>query len=102
MQDALRPFDYELPEACIAKHPPARREDARLLHVSESGTIADRGVTDLVSLLPEGSGVWVNETKVLHAFRRRFTSSAPPSLPPVRRPAVGEGERGCAELAARR
>ncbi len=67
MQDALRPFDYELPEACIAKHPPARREDARLLHVSESGTIADRGVTDLVSLLPEGSGVWVNETKVLHA-----------------------------------
>ena len=67
MQDALQPFDYELPEACIAKHPPARREDARLLHVAPSGALADRGVADLISLLPPGSGVWVNETKVLHA-----------------------------------
>ena len=54
MQDALQSFDYELPEACIAKHPPARREDARLLHVAPSGALADRGVTDLISLLPPG------------------------------------------------
>lgn len=60
-------FNYDLPETNIAKHPPARREDARLLHVSREGPLADLGITDLPSLLPAGSGLWVNETKVLHA-----------------------------------
>jgi len=78
MEDFLRPFDYELPEACIAKHPPALREDARLLHVNASGGVEDRGIVDLVSLLPAGGGVWVNETKVLHArmMARKSTGGA--------------------------
>ena len=60
-------FDYALPDSSIAKHPPANREDARLLHMADSGAIADRQIVDLTRLLPEGSALWVNETKVLHA-----------------------------------
>ena len=60
-------FDYPLPESSIAKHPPLRREDARLLHVKSGGEWTDRNITDLPSLLPSESAIWVNETKVLHA-----------------------------------
>lgn len=60
-------FNYDLPESHIAKHPPARREDARLLHVDAGGHWTDRGITDLPELLPGASALWVNETKVLHA-----------------------------------
>ena len=60
-------FDYPLPESSIAKHPPLHREDARLLHVGNSGEWTDRNITDLPSLLPSESAIWVNETKVLHA-----------------------------------
>ena len=67
MQEPRPSFDYELPEDRIAKHPPKRREDARLLHMDAQGRVNDRHIGDLVSLLPAGSGVWVNETKVLHA-----------------------------------
>mgnify|MGYP005691240833 CR=1 FL=1 len=67
MQERNHPFDYELPEGCIAKYPAARREDARLLHVTSSDGGHDRSVADLVALLPAGGGIWVNETKVLHA-----------------------------------
>ena len=67
MQDPRPSFDYELPEDRIAKHPPARKEDARLLHMDAQGQVVDRHIGDLASLLPAGSGVWVNETKVLHA-----------------------------------
>ena len=44
-------FDYVLPEALIAKHPPARREEARLLHVGQGG-VTDRSIVDLPDLLP--------------------------------------------------
>jgi S-adenosylmethionine:tRNA ribosyltransferase-isomerase len=60
-------FNYHLPESSIAKHPPARREDARLLHIDQDAAMADKGMDDLPALLPAGSGLWVNETKVLHA-----------------------------------
>ncbi|MCH1581974.1 MAG: S-adenosylmethionine:tRNA ribosyltransferase-isomerase [Flavobacteriales bacterium] len=60
-------FDYTLPESHIAKHPPARREDARLLHVDSSGKWEDRGIADLPHVIPPDSQLWVNETRVLHA-----------------------------------
>ncbi len=66
MKDPLD-FHYDLPDGLIAKRPADRREDARLLHVDAKGDIHDRQVTDLPGLLPAGSGLWVNETKVLHA-----------------------------------
>ncbi len=66
MKDKLD-FHYDLPDALIAKRPADRREDARLLHVDAAGVVHDRMVTDLPDLLPDRSGLWVNETKVLHA-----------------------------------
>jgi len=60
-------FHYDLPDELIAKRPADKREDARLLHVDATGHIHDRMVTDLPGLLPAESGLWVNETKVLHA-----------------------------------
>lgn len=66
MKDTLD-FHYDLPDHLIAKRPADKREDARLLHVDAQGGIHDRKVTDLPGLLPSGSGLWVNETKVLHA-----------------------------------
>lgn len=60
-------FDYHLPEASIAKHPPLQREDARLLHVDAGGRVQDRVLQDLPGLLPDHSALWVNETKVLQA-----------------------------------
>ena len=60
-------FDYLLPEDRIAKRPAENRSGARLLHVLSSGEIVDRQVQDLPQLLPAESGLWVNETKVLHA-----------------------------------
>lgn len=59
-------FNYDLPESLIARHPAARREDARLLHVSGTG-IVDRVMADLPDVLPDGGSLWVNETRVLHA-----------------------------------
>ena len=66
MEDPLI-FHYDLPEDRIAKRPADRREDARLLHVDPQGEVHDRRVTDLPGLLDPSSGLWVNETKVLHA-----------------------------------
>ena len=60
-------FDYELPENRIAKHPPARREDARLLHLNRQGLWEDRDIVHLPSLIPADGQLWVNETRVLHA-----------------------------------
>ncbi|MDA9863758.1 S-adenosylmethionine:tRNA ribosyltransferase-isomerase [Flavobacteriales bacterium] len=60
-------FDYELPENRIAKHPPARREDAQLLHMNREGVWQDRCILDLPALIPSGGQIWVNETRVLHA-----------------------------------
>lgn len=60
-------FNYKLPDALIAKHPPIRREEARLLHVGRDGAWHDRAVTDLPALLPDLGTLWVNETRVLHA-----------------------------------
>ena len=60
-------FDYELPENRIAKHPPARREDARLLHLNARGEWEDRAIVGLPDLVPAGGQIWVNETRVLHA-----------------------------------
>lgn len=60
-------FHYDLPEERIAKRPASRREDARLLHVDAQGAISDRQISTLPDGLPPGGGLWVNETKVLHA-----------------------------------
>lgn len=61
----LEDLDYDLPDALIAQHPPARREDARLLVVErDGGRLHDCGIADLPRWLRAGDVLALNETRV--------------------------------------
>lgn len=68
-------FDFELPEDRIALRPAVPREAARLLHLPADGSVSDRRVDDLPSLLRKGDVLVFNDTKVIPArldgLRRR-------------------------------
>lgn len=66
MRYTLRDFDYDLPQALIAQHPPEQRSASRLLRVSGS-TCTDRRISDLPDLLQPGDVLVFNDTKVLKA-----------------------------------
>jgi S-adenosylmethionine:tRNA ribosyltransferase-isomerase len=59
-------FDYALPEALIARWPSPRRDDARLL-VVESEQVGHRYIVDWPELVPAGSLVVINDTRVIRA-----------------------------------
>lgn len=59
-------FDYELPQDRIAMHPADRRDGAKLLHYHQ-GAMTDRVFGDVTSILPEGSQLILNNTRVIHA-----------------------------------
>jgi S-adenosylmethionine:tRNA ribosyltransferase-isomerase len=59
-------FDYELPEAHIARWPSPERGDARLLVVAEHG-VEHRRVAEFPDLVPEASLVVLNDTRVIPA-----------------------------------
>lgn len=59
-------LDYQLPQDLIASHPTSDREAARLL-VVHPDNLDHRSIRDLPDLLPEGSLVVVNDTRVLRA-----------------------------------
>ncbi len=64
----LADLDYVLPEARVAQHPPAQRDDARLLTVDRArDAIADRRFPELVDFLQSGDVLVLNDTKVLPA-----------------------------------
>jgi S-adenosylmethionine:tRNA ribosyltransferase-isomerase len=56
-------LDYALPDEAIAQRPTDDRDGARLLVVEEHGT-AHRRIADWVSLVPSGSLVVLNDTRV--------------------------------------
>ena len=58
-------FDYELPEALIARFPAPQRRDSRLLDVADS--LVDRNFTDLPDLLKAGDLLVFNDTRVIPA-----------------------------------
>ena len=60
-------YDFELPEALIAREPPADRDGARLLRVGVTGPAQHHQVRELPQLLPEGALLVVNDTRVLPA-----------------------------------
>ncbi len=62
----MNSYDYPLPEERIAKYPLENRSDSKLLHYC-GGAIAERRFTDLADLLPEGSLLLFNNTKVIRA-----------------------------------
>lgn len=59
-------LDYQLPPELIASHPTSDREAARLL-VVHPDNLDHLTIRDLPDLLPEGSLVVVNDTRVLRA-----------------------------------
>ena len=68
-------FAYDLPDERIAKYPLAERDASKLL-VYDHGTISHRQFRDLPELLPEGSLLVMNNTRVIQArlhFRKTAT-----------------------------
>ncbi len=59
-------FDYDLPEDRIARHPAERRDGARLL-VVHPDSLEHRKVVEFAELVPEGSLLVVNDTRVRRA-----------------------------------
>ncbi|MCO6438307.1 MAG: tRNA preQ1(34) S-adenosylmethionine ribosyltransferase-isomerase QueA [Phycisphaerae bacterium] len=76
-------LDYVLPDELIAQHPPARREDARLLVVNRNtGDLLDRSILDLPALLSPGDLLVLNDSRVLPArfLTKRQTGGRLPGL----------------------
>lgn len=66
----LRDFTYTLPDDRIAMHPLAERDASKLLVLDRSGSITHGVFSDLPELLPNGSLLIVNRTRVIHARLR--------------------------------
>ncbi len=64
-------YDYPLPDARIASHPLAMRDQCLLLVRGEDGTVTDSRFDSLPSLLPADSMLVYNNTRVINA-RLRF------------------------------
>ncbi len=59
-------YDYPLPDGRIARYPLAERAGSKLLQYC-AGSITDRQFADLPQLLPAGSLLIGNQTRVIHA-----------------------------------
>ncbi|OJX57590.1 MAG: hypothetical protein BGO89_06345 [Candidatus Kapaibacterium thiocyanatum] len=69
----LSRYTYDLPEQRIARHPLEERDSSRLLVADvEEGTIRHRVFSDIADLLPEGSMLVVNRTRVIAARLQLF------------------------------
>ena len=67
----LADFDYELPNALIARHPPPRRRDSRLLVVdARRNELLDRRFDDFPACLRKGDLLVMNDTRVIKARLR--------------------------------
>lgn len=62
----LADYVYDLPDERIAKYPLEQRDLSKLLHYQQ-GQIHHRGFKDIVELIPEGSTLAFNNTKVIPA-----------------------------------
>ena len=60
-------YAYELPESAIAVHPVMPRSSARLLTWRQGAVTTDLRFTDLPKVLPAGTQLWVNNTRVIRA-----------------------------------
>lgn len=67
-------FDYPLPDERIARHPMAQRDACKLLVARQNGEINHEIFSSLPSILPSGSLMVCNDTKVINA-RIKFEKS---------------------------
>lgn len=69
----IRDYDYPLPDERIAKYPLSQRDQSKLLiwhpaaAAGEEGTIEEKHFCDLPTLIPAGSMIVFNNTKVIQA-----------------------------------
>ena len=64
-------FEYDLPDSLIARHPSARRDASRLLVLDRAGRdLRDLRFRDIVSLVPPGDALVLNDTRVFPARLR--------------------------------
>ena len=62
----IEDYNYNLPDERIAKYPLPQRDGSKLLHYKE-GLVTEKRFSDIYSLLPEGSIMVFNDTKVVPA-----------------------------------
>jgi len=75
---SIEEFDYELPDAFIAKHPLAERSQSKLL-CYHNGHIHHHHFHELGSVLPKGASLVLNNTKVV-AARLKFQKNTGASI----------------------
>ncbi len=63
---SIKAFNYDLPDSAVAKYPLPERDESKLL-VWEKNEISDHRFSDLPGLLPEGSMLVFNNTRVIRA-----------------------------------
>ncbi|MBD5358607.1 MAG: S-adenosylmethionine:tRNA ribosyltransferase-isomerase [Bacteroides sp.] len=63
----IEDFNYNLPDERIPRHPLQRRDACKLLLSRPDGVISHRRFSELASLLPPGSMLVCNDTKVINA-----------------------------------
>jgi len=63
---SISDFSYDLPQARIAQHPLAQRDQSKLLQYQQS-VISDHRFTDLPNLLPSNALLLFNNTRVVQA-----------------------------------
>lgn len=67
MEEALREWNFPLPDDRIALYPPERREDARLLFAErKNGRMEDAHISNITRFLREGDLLVFNRTRVRH------------------------------------
>ena len=82
-------YDYELPPERIARYPSERRDESRLLVLTEAGGMRHLRFREVIELFRPGDVLVVNETKVMPArLLGRKPSGAPAEILLVR-PAPG-------------
>ena len=62
----IEDYNYPLPDERIAKYPLESRDGSKLLHYAD-GTVNERRFTEIASIIPEGSVMVFNDTKVVPA-----------------------------------
>jgi S-adenosylmethionine:tRNA ribosyltransferase-isomerase len=63
----INEFDYDLPKDRIASEPLENRDESKLLFCNENGEISHHIFSDIVDLIPQGSLIAFNKTKVISA-----------------------------------
>lgn len=67
LEEQLAPYDYDLPEECIAVHPLANRANSKMLVLPLEGELKDSTVSRITAHFEAGDVLVLNNTKVLHA-----------------------------------